>query len=240
MSLPRSSRMSSSLAFSRSRPSKTISLSMRAFVKRVSPITVRLDTLLPEPHSPTMPSALPLSTLYEMPSTAFTTPSGVSNCTRRSLTSSSGVEAAGSGIFHPRVEERVRDVDDQVEQDDEEGGEQDRALDLRQVEPLDRVIAVAADAGDVEHRLGEDRAAEQDAEVEAQDRDDGSDGAAHAVPHHHGALAEALRASRADVVLGHGVDQVPAQESRVDRGERSGQHDPGQDQRGEPLGRVLG
>src|SRR3954447_24601914 len=108
-----------------------------------------------------------------MPSTALTTPSAVSNCTRRSFTSSRGVEPDElSGIFHARVEERVDDVDDQVEQDDEERGEQHRALDLRQVEPLDRVVAVAADAGDVEHRLGQDRAAEQDAEVESEDRHD--------------------------------------------------------------------
>src|SRR3954453_20314541 len=225
--------MSSSLALSRSRPSNRISPSMRAFVKRVSPITVRLDTLLPEPDSPTMPSALPDSTLYEIPSTAFTTPSGVSNCTRRSFTSSSGVEA--SGIFHPWVEERVRDVHDQVEQDDEEGGEQDRALDLRQVEPLDRVVAVTADARDVEHRLGQDRAAEQDAQVEPEDRHDRRDRAPHAVAQHHAPLAEALRPRGADVVLRHGVDEVAAQEPRVDRRERGRQHEPWEDQRREPL-----
>ena len=43
--------------------SKITSPSISAFVKRDRPITVRLDTLLPEPDSPTMPSALPLSTL---------------------------------------------------------------------------------------------------------------------------------------------------------------------------------
>src|SRR3954464_15064660 len=113
---------------------------MRAFFCRVSPITVRLETLLPDPDSPTMPSALPGYTSYEIPSTAFTRPSSVSKCTYRSRTVSSG-----SGIFHARVDEGVEDVDDQVRDDDEEGADQDRPLDHRQVGVLDRVVREPAD-----------------------------------------------------------------------------------------------
>ena len=51
---------------------------------RVRPITVSDETDLPEPDSPTMPSALPCSTLYETPSTALTMPSSVSKWTVRS------------------------------------------------------------------------------------------------------------------------------------------------------------
>src|ERR1700704_2329929 len=128
MSLPRIARSSLSEAFRRSRPSNITSPEMCAFDCRVSPITVRLDTLLPEPDSPTIPSASPARTSYEMPSTAFTRPSSVWKCTYRSRTVSSG-----SGIFHARVDERIEDVDDQVGDDDEEGTDQDGALDHRQV-----------------------------------------------------------------------------------------------------------
>ena len=43
--------------------------------------------VLPEPDSPTMPSARPLASLKLTPSTAFTTPSAVSKWVRRSSTS---------------------------------------------------------------------------------------------------------------------------------------------------------
>src|SRR3954469_22709808 len=162
MSLPRISRRSLSEAFRRSRPSNITSPVMCAFFWRVSPITVRLETLLPEPDSPTIPSALPGSTSYEMPSTALTRPSSVSKCTYRSRTLKSG-----SGIFHARVDEGVEDVDDQVRDDDEERADQDRSLDHRKIGVLDRVVREPADPRDVEDGLGEDRAAEQDADVDA-------------------------------------------------------------------------
>src|SRR3954449_11022174 len=198
-------------------------------------MTVRLETLFPEPDSPTMPSALPRSTVYEMPSTAFTTPSSVSKWTRRSLTSSSG-----SGIGDARVDEGIQDVHDQVGEDDEEGAQQHRALDHGQVAVDDRVVGQPPDAGDVEDRLGEDRAAEQDADVDAGRGDERRDRAAHAVAQHHPALAQPLRARGSDVVLRHHLDQVAAQEARVDGREGGGEYEPGQYQRAEPLLRVLG
>src|SRR4051795_198475 len=213
MSLPRIARSSLSEACSRSRPSKITSPEMRAFFWRVRPITVRLETLLPEPDSPTIPSACPRSTSYEMPSTAFTRPSSVSKCTYRSRTVSSG-----SGIFHARVDEGVEDVHDQVHDDDEEGADQDGALDHRQVRVLDRVVREPPDAGDVEHRLGEDRAAEQDADVDPGGGDERGDGAAHSVAQHDPPLAQPLRARGADVVLREHLHQVAAQEPRVDGG----------------------
>ena len=59
MSSPRSLRMSSLLASSSWRPSKTTSPLMRESRLRVRPITVRLETDLPEPDSPTMPRVRP-------------------------------------------------------------------------------------------------------------------------------------------------------------------------------------
>src|SRR3954454_4989065 len=127
MSLPRTERSSVSLACSRSRPSKITSPEMRAFFCRVSPITVRLETLLPEPDSPTMPTAWPRMTSYETPSTAFTTPPSGSKWTVSSRTLSSG-----SGIADARIDHRVEDVYDQVREDDEELADQHHALDHRE------------------------------------------------------------------------------------------------------------
>jgi hypothetical protein len=47
---------------SRSRPSKTARPEMSALCERVRPMIVRLETLLPDPDSPTIPSTLPRST----------------------------------------------------------------------------------------------------------------------------------------------------------------------------------
>ena len=56
-----------------------------AFDARVSPSTLRFETLLPEPDSPTMPSERPASTENETPSTARTTPSSVLELDREVL-----------------------------------------------------------------------------------------------------------------------------------------------------------
>ena len=75
----------------------------------------------------------------------------------------------------PRIEECVDDVHDQVQEMHEEGAQAAPCPGSSPGRTLDRVEGQAADAGDVEHGLGQDRAAEQDAEVEAEDRDDRGD-----------------------------------------------------------------
>src|ERR1700733_1164451 len=94
-----------------------------------------------------------------MPSTACTTPSSVENSTRRSCTLSSGSCAfmAPSGpcemasrVAHPRVQEGVGDVHDDVREDDEQGRQQHRALDDREVRVGDRDVVETADPGNVE------------------------------------------------------------------------------------------
>src|SRR4051794_37848852 len=105
MSSPRICRRSSSDAPIRSLPLKRTVPEMRALRARVRPITVREETDLPDPDSPTMPSVWPRSTVYESPSTALTSPSSVSKWTRRSSTSSSGsaISASSRGSWCPRV-----------------------------------------------------------------------------------------------------------------------------------------
>ena len=81
---PRTPRSSSSSISSRFSPRKEALPLITAFSARVSPRMVMFATLLPHPDSPTMPSVRPGWTSKEAPSTAFTTPSSVSNRTRRS------------------------------------------------------------------------------------------------------------------------------------------------------------
>ena len=61
----------------------------------------------------------------------------------------------------PRVEEAVRDVDEQVDHDVDEGDEQGEALDDHVVAAGDRLEQRPPDAGQVEHGLGQDRARQQ-------------------------------------------------------------------------------
>jgi len=83
-------RISSVGSFSRSWPWKMISPDTLADFLFVRPIVVSMDTLLPEPDSPTMPSVSPRSRVNETPSTALTNPSSVGKWTFRSRTSRSG------------------------------------------------------------------------------------------------------------------------------------------------------
>src|SRR4029453_4987485 len=119
-------------------------------------------TLLPAPRPPKRPSVFPRSTEVETPSTACTTPSRVRKDTRRSRMSRSGA----TSVANSRVEERIRAVDDGVGDDEEDRAEEHGALDRRKIGVDDRVVGESSDAGDVEDRLGEDRAAEEDPDVQ--------------------------------------------------------------------------
>ena len=59
---------------------------LESLSKHVHPRMVELDTDLPEPDSPTIPSVLPRSRVKERPSVALTMPSEVGKWTRRSST----------------------------------------------------------------------------------------------------------------------------------------------------------
>src|SRR5205814_8012195 len=132
----------------------------------------------------------PLSTVNETPSTARTTPSSVLKYVFRSLTSSRAIRSSGgaenrargapgvsqtdSSLAQPNtwVDDRVRQVDHEVEHNDAERGEHDHPLRRRQVERLDGVDGGLAEPLQPVDRLGEDRAAERDADVHAEHRHD--------------------------------------------------------------------
>src|SRR3954463_8211038 len=134
ISLPRISRSRRGLAVSRSSPFQDAVPEDIAVRFGLSPMIVRQVTLLPEPDSPTIPRVWPLSTENETPSTARTTPSSVLKYVFRSLTSRRGILRESNS----RIDDRVQEVDEQVERNDAEGREDDDALHGRQVEALDR------------------------------------------------------------------------------------------------------
>src|SRR5487761_364071 len=123
ISAPRMCRSSASVAESRSTPSNRALPETRAPL--VSPTIVWVDTLLPDPDSPTMPSVWPASTVKLTPRTARSTPSCVAKLTCRSSTSSSAISGLparsgpdngepSSSVAQPHVRDVVVLVDRQV------------------------------------------------------------------------------------------------------------------------------
>src|ERR687891_43562 len=82
-----------------------------------------------------------------------------------SLLSSSATDM--SAHPDPRVEEGVRDVDEQVHDDEDDPALQDRIVTV-----LYRLREPRAHAGDREHGLGENRSGEEKPSLEPDDRDD--------------------------------------------------------------------
>src|SRR5205085_10184888 len=132
MSLPRMSRRRFEPIVSRFSPLKIASPLEIVFRFAFRPMIVRQVTLLPEPDSPTIPSVLPFSIEKLTPSTALTMPSSVRKYGLRSLTSSRAIDQP---LREPdsRVDPGVQQIDDEVEDDDGQRGEDDHALDGRRV-----------------------------------------------------------------------------------------------------------
>src|SRR5262252_7117001 len=101
----------------------------------------------------------------------------------------------------PRVQDRVRDVHDQVDDDEDDREEEDASLQHRVVTVEDRVLEPAADAGPREDGLGENGSREQEAGLEADDRRDRQHGVPEHVPGVDRVRREALGPRRAYVVL---------------------------------------
>ena len=70
-----------------------------------------------------------------------------------------------------RVERRVEQIDEEVHEHDNDGDEHHQVLHDRVVAPADRLDQEARDAGNVEHGLGDDQAADQEGGLDADDGD---------------------------------------------------------------------
>src|SRR5262245_39721180 len=77
------------------------------------------------------------------------------------------IASAGTGAG---IEEAIEQVDGEVDDDEGDGREEDRALHDRIVAVVDRLNRQAADAGPREHGLGDDGTAEQCPELQRGDR----------------------------------------------------------------------
>src|SRR3989442_276649 len=79
-------------------------------------------------------------------------------------------------ITYPRIEQHVRKIDRQIDQHVDRGKNQDHALDDGIVAAQDGVDGEAADAGQREHCLGDNGAADQQCDAHADDRHHGNRG----------------------------------------------------------------
>src|SRR4051812_29084223 len=86
--------------------------------------------------------------------------------------SAGAVDTVCSGMLDPRVQSGVGQVAAQVDGEVDDGGEQGEGLHRRVVGGEARLDDVRADAGPAEDRLGDDRSAEELAELEPDDGDD--------------------------------------------------------------------
>ena len=118
---------------------------------------------------------------------------------------------------------------------EDRGGRHDR-----QVLGIDGLQAPEADAVDPEDALGEDRAGQQDPELDAEDGHHRHQRRAQGVLVDDRALRQALGPRGADVVLTQGLHHRAAGVPRVRGAAEDAQRDPGQEHPGEPLGGVVG
>src|SRR5215471_17175332 len=79
---------------------------------------------------------------------------------------------ARSARADARIEEAIDEIDEEVDRDEQQGRDEHGALHDRLAAVVDRLDREAADARPREHRLGDDGAAEQGAELEPGNRDD--------------------------------------------------------------------
>src|SRR5439155_13942716 len=121
---------------------------------------------------------------------------------------------------HPWVERRVDDVCEQVDQDDEEGEDEGRPLDDRIVARRHRVDEQPADSGDGEDVLDQDRAADQEREVDSEDDDERRNRIAEDVTPEYGEPTDPLDPRRVDEVTRKHRQRARAERPDEDRRER--------------------
>src|SRR4051794_21521854 len=210
-SSPRPRRSSRFFSLNRSRPwNIAVPLTIRPGGVGIRPSSASVETLLPEPDSPTIPSVSPGKRSYETPSTAWTIPSSVLNSTTRSL-----IERTGSGTHSPlgRVERIAKTVADEVDaQDDRDDGQarEDRQpprgppgkrrrvrLRLADEHAERRRRRLDPEVEEGERRLHQDRRADGERRVD----DDRPEGVRKDVPEHQARVACPRGLCRLDVLL---------------------------------------
>ena len=141
--------------------------------------------------------------------------------------------------LHPRVDEAIGEVGQQVHQDDGEGVDDHHALQHRVVALVERADDQLAQARPVEDDLGQHRVADQDAEIEPDDRDHGNEAVAEGVAPDDGARRHALGARRADVILAEHLEHRRARHPRDIGGHDDGEIDGGEREVAQSLDRIV-
>ncbi|KAI1690666.1 hypothetical protein DdX_22345 [Ditylenchus destructor] len=138
--------------------------------------------------------------------------------------------ATASVMANPRIEQAVENIDQQIEHDDEDGDQHDRAHDERIV-AVDRAEhEVTPDAGNGEDRLDHRGAGEQCRRAGCEIGDDGQHGAAHGVRDDHRFRRQTIGTRGADVVGAQRLDHRAAGQPREDGKLRQRQRDRRQDE----------
>src|SRR3989475_620017 len=164
--------------------------------------------------------------------TSPTTSGGERRTRRRSgVTRRRGAAAARAAlaIADPRVEPGVKDVDHEVRQQVRDRDEEDCPLHQREVAVEDRLDREAPHAGPAEDGLDDERAAEQGAELESDDRRHRDERVLERVPEDDEPLAQSLRARRPQVLLPEDLEHARARDARFHRGRMQAQRDDRQD-----------
>src|SRR6266508_5279026 len=108
---------------------------------------------------------------------------------------------ASSVVTDAGIEEGIGDVGEEVDEHEGRGDHQQGALHHRIVSSEDALHDETAHPREREDRLGEYGATEVEAEIEAEDRQDGDHGVAQRVPVYYEPIRDALCAGRPDIVL---------------------------------------
>ncbi len=136
-------------------------------------------------------------------------------------------------VGEARVDRRIGEIDQEIDEDHAAGEQHHEILHHDEIALRDRLEDQPPEAGQGEHVLDDDRAGEQEGELQADDGDHGDERVRHRMPPQRGAASEPLGARRADEILAQRLQHRGAGDAREDRRLRQGEREGGQDQRAE-------
>ena len=123
-----------------------------------------------------------------------------------------------TSIADARVEQRVAEIDQQVDDDIDRRENEDQTLHDRIVAAQDGIGGQAAEAGDVEDRFRDHHAAEQRGDADADDGDDRHRGILQRMANDDAPRRDALGGGSADVILGQHFEQARPGDAGEQRG----------------------
>src|SRR5690625_1951227 len=154
-----------------------------------------------------------------------TSPTAPPRCLSRRRSTPAGRRLAVGGswvvtslIADPRVDDRVQEVDEQVDDDELQREDEHQALHRGVIAGFDRLDEQPAEAVEVEHRFDYYRAGQQEAELQADYRNDRNEGVPQGVLVHDGPLDEAFGAGGAHVIAADRFQEAGTRKPR-DRSE---------------------